>query len=79
MPGNSVGVITIEGTTFAGNQADEGGGMAIGNGTYTVTTSIFSGNHATGNGGGVLTFNDTMATFANCTVSGNSGELGGGI
>ncbi|MCP4046370.1 MAG: hypothetical protein GY732_10315, partial [Gammaproteobacteria bacterium] len=79
MMGNDAGVIVIEATSFAGNQAVHGGGMYIGDGDYTITNSIFSGNYAAGNGGGVSAFDNAQPIFMNCTFAGNSAELGGGI
>ena len=85
--------LTLTSTTIAGNEANQGGGLANFGGTVTVVRSTVSGNRASAatsgsQGGGIYTTGDAqqgITTLSNSTVSGNtssSGESlgeGGGI
>ncbi|SDU18316.1 parallel beta-helix repeat (two copies) [Jiangella alkaliphila] len=74
------GPLTIEGSTFDGNEAtEEGGGLSLNNmGDVEVTDSTISGNRAL-DGGGVEN-SAQKVTFQRVTVSGNrAGGAGGGI
>jgi len=72
------GTLTINNSTFSGNNAPGGGGGIISYGTLTVTNSTFSSNSATIEGGGIYSYGPLTVT--NSTFSGNSaGYYGGGI
>jgi predicted outer membrane repeat protein len=77
------GTLTVNDTTFSGNDAGGGccsgiAGGAIGNsgGTVTVGGSVFSGNCAGGHGGGIYS-ESGMLTVSNSTFSGNCTNEGG--
>lgn len=74
---NSGADLTLQNLTIANGRADDGGG-AYNNGVLTVTNSTFSGNSATGGGGGIYNLEGTL-TVTNSTFSGNSAASGGGI
>jgi hypothetical protein len=70
-------MLTINASTFNGNLADIGGGIANRGATVTISTSTFSANAAS-TGGGI--FNDGTLTLSASTFSGNSADaIGGGI
>jgi hypothetical protein len=66
--------MTIAGGTLTGNQAVNGGGVALfGNGKLLIRSgTTISGNHATSRGGGVAVFNS-----ASVTRIGTGGEITG--
>ena len=74
------GSLTVSGSTFTGNTSG-GGGAINSTGPYLLSNSTISGNHSTGNGGGI-TIDGGTTTISNSTVSGNSApsfNSGGGI
>jgi chitodextrinase len=75
----SHGVLSVSGSTFAGNSAPSAtgtsGGAINNSGTLTLTTSTFTGNVAQ-EGGGV--FNQKTATITNNTFTGNQATIYGG-
>ena len=74
---NDGGTLTVTSSTFSGNNANAGGGIAnINGGTLMVINSTFSGNGAVA-GGGIV--NDGTLTVTYSTFSGNGADLGGGI
>jgi hypothetical protein len=81
------GVLTVMGSTFTDNQADNGGVFAVTDaGTaLIVKDSIFESNSAlqTGNsalgGGVVLVRRAASATFTNCNFDGNDSGANGGV
>ena len=78
------GNITISDSTFDDNSANNcGGGLyaEVSNGTVTITDSTFSNNTADICYGGAIDIDGTYNTvvIANTTITGNSGESGGGI
>ncbi|MDQ3911298.1 MAG: CSLREA domain-containing protein [Actinomycetota bacterium] len=74
---NDGGTLTVTSSTFSGNNANVGGGIAnIDGGALMVTNSTFSGNGAVA-GGGIA--NDGTLTVTNSTFSSNGADLGGGI
>ena len=70
---------TVSHSTFSGNSAYGGGGIATRESTVTVSNSTLSGNAVDRSGGGIYTiFGSTLIT--NSTLSGNTvGVYGGGI
>ncbi len=82
---NIGGTLSVVGSTFssnyagAGNHAGQrGGGIYNGSGAaLTVVNSTFSGNTATGQGGGIA--DDGSATVTAATFTGNTATDGGGI
>lgn len=84
------GALTIINSTISGNSANYGGGIYNECGIVTVTNSVISGNSADTRGGGIFhptgaddygywTFNYSLLTLTNTTVSGNTSYLDGGI
>jgi hypothetical protein len=75
--------LTVTDSTFSGNSASGGGGLAnfvTGSNapTLNMSNSTVSGNSADISGGGFLNAGGA-ATLTNCTFNGNSASLGGGI
>ncbi len=60
--------ISLEGAVFVGNQADRGGGIAVGSTDWTLVNALLLGNEAT-YGGGIYSFGDGL--LINATVAGN--------
>jgi len=81
------GVVTIDNTTFIGNQTengDRGGGIHNNSGTLTITNSRFVNNRAVDSGGAIASeawIPGDVASFTiiSSTFSGNTAESGGGI
>lgn len=72
------GTLTVIDSLIAHNAAEDGGGLYNGAADLvTIVRSTISGNHASGEGGGIWTFNPT--DIANSTISANTAETGGGI
>ncbi len=79
------GYLTINQAIITGgnNQSINKGGGGIANsnsGTLTLTNSTIQNNHVTNNslgGGGI--YNTGILSLENCTITGNSGDSGGGI
>ena len=72
--------LKVEDSTFSGNSAQSGGGIAnVNQSVATINDSVINGNQADmdGSGGGV--YNDATITLSNSTVSGNTAGYGGGI
>ena len=74
---NTGGILTVTNSTFTGNQAGYGGGIAN-LGTLTIANSTFYGNGATTNGGGVYNEGGSL-TILNSTLSANNANSGGGV
>ena len=73
--------VTITGLTIANgtDAVDNAGGAGISNfHQLTVSNCNFTGNQASGDGGGIEN-NGPILTVTNCTFSNNSGGTGGGI
>lgn len=72
---------TLISTTFSGNVANYGGGMAnYLNSTPTLIDSTFSGNFAIYFGGGMHNQTDSSPVLVNCVFNGNlTNNFGGGI
>jgi hypothetical protein len=68
--------LTVAGSTFSGNSASGGGGIAN-DGTLLVTNSTFSNNNGGSLGGGISSYYSLAVT--NSTFSGNRASSGGGI
>jgi len=77
---NSGGVLTVEDSTFAGNEATDAGAIFSGGegSSFTLRRSTVSGNTAAGGGGGLLLFPGANQ-IENSTISGNTAAIGGGI
>ncbi len=79
-------VTRLEGFTITGGNANGGGNDSHGGGMFTLSSSptvvncIFSGNSATGNGGGLYTQIGSGISISQCTFTGNNaGSHGGGF
>ncbi len=72
------GTLTVNSTTFTGNNASESGGGISNNGMLTVTNSTFTGNNASEGGGGIYNGGYTTVTVTNSTFANNNGGDGGG-
>jgi len=77
---------TIDGFTITGGLANGGGidsqrgaGIKIINCSPTIVNCIISSNHADLQGGGIWIRNSPTSRITNCTFSGNSAGIGGGI
>jgi predicted outer membrane repeat protein len=73
---------TIDNSRFQNNHATEGGGLYVGNfgpTSVVVSTTTFSGNVASEQGGGVAADDQDLLQLTNTTVSGNEAPRGGGI
>jgi parallel beta-helix repeat protein len=62
---------------YSSNLHTNGGGL-VNRGTVTLTDCSFSGNYASGSGGGLVNYGGT-ATLTACTISGNSAVNSGGL
>lgn len=72
---NSVGgVLRVERSLIAENEAGRGGGIRNAGGTMVVVSSTISGNKAVARGGGVMNFG--QAAFAFATITGNEANWG---
>ena len=72
-------VTTIDGSTFSGNEAEEGGAIDL-LGSATITNSTLTGNVAEDEGGGVYTTNlPDELTLIHVTMSGNSAPEGANV
>jgi predicted outer membrane repeat protein len=71
----------IQGCTFSGNSANEGGGAVHGNSgsSLTIEECIFSGNSAGVDGGAVHGWHNTSIILRDCRVSENTANAGGGL
>lgn len=76
---NSNASMTVDNTTFTGNEAVDGAAINYqGQGTATITDSTFYQNKATGNGGALyLDKNSSMITVRGSTFTENSAANGG--
>ena len=68
----------LEGFTFTGGSATDGGGLHLTNSSLSVTGNTFSGNVATQNGGGMYV-EDASPTIRGNTFNGNTAGRGGGV
>jgi predicted outer membrane repeat protein len=78
--------LLVTGSTFYGNVASGGSGgagggaVSIGTGSVNIANSTLFGNLAPqGEGGAVNSNFNASFTFTNCTIDGNSANVGGGI
>lgn len=72
---NSVGgVLRVERSLIAENEAGRGGGIRNAGGTMVVVNSTISGNKVVARGGGVMNFG--QAAFAFATITGNEANWG---
>ncbi|MGI8690336.1 MAG: choice-of-anchor Q domain-containing protein [Thermomicrobiales bacterium] len=72
----NVGTLTVTTSTFSGNSALTGGGIASVFGTVIVINSTFAGNSATN---GAAIYNGGIMTVTNSTLTANTGVVGGGV
>lgn len=74
--------VNIDQCTFIGNASLHGGALAyhgdFGNQKCTILNSTFTGNSATGNGGGIHFIARSEFVVRQCTISGNSAPTGQG-
>jgi len=77
---NNSGLLTVEDSTFTGNEATDGGAIFSGGegSTLTLRRSTLNGNTANGGGGALLLF-PGINLIENSTLSGNMATIGGGI
>ena len=69
----------LDGFTITGGVVMEGGGMINLNSSPTVANCTFTGNIATGlGGGGMFNYDGSNPTVTNCTFSGNMTSACGG-
>ena len=78
------GTLTVEGSTFSGNQTDDpslpnAGGAIFSSGTLTVTNTTLSGNTVLTDGVGGIIRNEGEALVEGATITGNRPTRGGGI
>lgn len=76
--------MVVSGSTFVGNTSVREGGAVgqVSNKGMLFVNSTFSGNQVTGsssNGGGAIFLDDGDVTIVNCTITGNSANVNGGI
>ena len=82
---NTIGEVTYTTGVITGGKATNGGGVYVGNSTFTMSGGTIAGNTATRNGGGVCVDDGTFTMQAAAdgtapTISGNSaGNRGGGV
>jgi len=70
----------VENCQIYGNTANGNcGGLGVYDSDIKVINCIISDNHSGGNGGGVFVLINANANIINCTISGNTSSLGGGI
>ncbi|MCP4312894.1 MAG: right-handed parallel beta-helix repeat-containing protein [Bacteroidetes bacterium] len=70
----------VDGFTITNGNAYEGSGIYNDNASPTITNCVFSGNSATGlGGGGILNLGSSSPTITNCLFSENNASRGGGI
>ena len=69
--------LDMEHSTVAGNQASDGAGLALSDGTTTLTNDTISGNSGTGVGGGIAA-DATVTDLTFDTIAGNSTTAAGG-
>ena len=78
-----IGILAVNGGTFTGNTAANGGAIDVDApvaGAFTVTGATFIRNTATGSGGAIYEYNDFGAGIIDCTFTGNhAGGAGGAI
>ena len=72
-----VAVVQVNGSQMIFNTAPQGGGVYLSNGSSSVKSSSFSGNHA-GSEGGALLINDATVTVENSTFASNVADHSGG-
>lgn len=77
---DSVGDVTIFGSTMTGNDADSGSGVAYieNSGDLTITNSTIADNISAGGSGGLYLNNGGDATITNSLISGNQALDGNG-
>lgn len=77
----SEGILTVTGSTIAGNSSEAGNAGGLMNfGSAILTDSTISGNRALLLGGGITAFADGTVNITNCTISSNfAQDRGGGI
>lgn len=68
--GRAENFVRIEDSTFSGNRAWRGGGLAVNRSTTSVANSTFSGNRAGGDGGGIFLYRNT-AVIDRSTITAN--------
>lgn len=71
---------TIIRCTIAENEAENGAGLYIVNGSRPILREcVISANAATGSGGGVANASGSQATFDDCTITDNTAAVGAGM
>lgn len=74
---NTVGQLTVEGTTISSNRTDyQGGGIAVYS-SLSMVNSTISGNEANGNGGGIWAPGGAAVSVRSSTITGNSADMDG--
>jgi hypothetical protein len=84
--GKQMGVLLVEdtplvlkGLTISNGKAEQGGGLFNSRGKVTITNCTFSGNEATGSGGGLFNNQKGEVNIGQCTFSDNTAQHGGGL
>lgn len=72
-------LLTIDSSAFIQNDAQAGGGILFGTGSYLVSNSSVSDNRASIIGGGGAYIASDSLIMKNVLISGNIGESGGGL
>ncbi|MEZ4619991.1 MAG: choice-of-anchor Q domain-containing protein [Caldilineaceae bacterium] len=70
------GTLTLANVTISGNQAEQGGGLAVTGGTVVVTNGTIYANSAATDGGGIWTNSDSVR-IGNTILAGNSAGVTG--
>ena len=80
---NRIGNLTVNGGTFTGGTATDGGAIDVnspGAGALTVNGATFTRNSATDDGGAIFDYSEDSASITDCTFTGNhAGGAGGAI
>jgi hypothetical protein len=77
---NNGGVVTITGSTFSNNTAEQQGGAILNasGGTINVSSSSFTSNKASGEAGGAICNENASATLTGSTLTSNTASTYGG-
>ncbi|MCP3902971.1 MAG: hypothetical protein GY715_04980 [Planctomycetes bacterium] len=73
------GAARVLGARFVGNTAHKGGGFGTADADVCLTDSLFTGNHALSEGGGVSSDGAARVTILGNAFAGNTADLGGAI
>ena len=74
---HNIGELSISGSSFIGNAANDGGAISNWEGTISIVSSAFIDNTAGRSGGAIVNWVETLS-ISNSAFSGNSAERAGG-